>query len=175
VIPLTHVLITRAPVDQAFAALGGAIPVGRLGDWTVVAGPLEMTGWPTPLLGELGKGTKSTVIGAMDLGDYVGVSAASPRGKTTKLFWSAPWRRPTGRLADRRSRVGWEEAAKELAKMAGLPGVAKELGALRNPGDGQRESLDRMVTGAMELLGIPAALRGVHAGDPGPLTDVLGY
>src|SRR5690242_9060288 len=127
-IPLTHVLITRAPIEAAVAALGGAVPVGRFGDWTVAAGPLEMDGWPTPLLGELGKGARATVVGAMDLGDYVGVSAASARGKTTKLFWSAPWRRPTGRLAERRSRVGWEEAAKELATMAGLRGVGKELG-----------------------------------------------
>jgi hypothetical protein len=155
------------------AALGGAVPVGRFGEWTVAAGPLAIDQWPTPAAGQLGKGTKTVVLGAMDLGDAVGVAAASARGKMTPLMWSAGWRRPTSKLADRRSRVGWEEGAKELAKMAGLSGVAKELGALRNPGDGQRESLDRMVTGAMQLLGIPSELRGVHSGDLGPLTNVV--
>lgn len=170
----THVLITRAPLDRAVAALGGAVPVGRFGEWSVAAMPLDITQWPTPAAGQLGKGTRTVVLGAMDLGDAVGVAAASARGKMTPLMWSLGWRRPTGSLADRRSRLGWELGAKELAKMAELPRVAKELGALRNPGDGQRTSLDRMVTEAMRLLGIPAELRGVHADNTGPLTDVVG-
>ena len=142
---LTHVLITRAPVERAASALGEAVPVGRLGDWTVAA---------------------------MNLGDAVGV-AASVKGKMYPLMWSAGWRRPSNPLMDRRARIAWEEGAKTLAKRAGQPKVGKALGAVRNPGDGLRESLDRCVTEAMQLLGIPAELRGVHSADLGPLTDVV--
>ena len=147
--------------------------MGRLGDWTVAAMDLAIDQWPTEAASRLSKRTGEVVLGAMDLGDAVGVAAAD-KGKLYPLMWSAGWRRPTNPVMDRRARVAWEDAANTLAKKAGLRTVGKALGALRNPGDGRRESLDRLVTEAMQLLDIPAELRGVHSADLGPLTDVVG-